>query len=121
VAEYTHRAQCAAWGSGCRTGLLYWETDREITWEDFGKYVESRGWRLDHGRWVCPAHPAPVPTVAEILSLVVSYGSARTAPILEYVRQGNLHHLWEDSSSGTLLEEIRQKLEALAHGQAELG
>lgn len=62
-----YRLQCAAITNGC-TSFLAFEGERNIdvdhldplVWADrrAARLLALNGWHVDHGRWVCGAHPA---------------------------------------------------------------
>ena len=65
-----YRVQCAVITHGCPARLVLdgpvnidlEHLDREVP-EDrrVDDLLALNGWRLDYGRWVCPAHPRVVP------------------------------------------------------------
>jgi hypothetical protein len=59
------RIQCAAISNGCMSDLTF-TLDGEIRIDlsaeaaddpQITRVLTGAGWRLDYGRWVCPAHP----------------------------------------------------------------
>ena len=54
---YIHSRLCAAFVNGCQSRLI-WEDGSEET--DVNVIIKNR-WGLDHGKWVCPAHPGVFP------------------------------------------------------------
>lgn len=66
-----YRLQCAAITNGCTSALVF-EGEPSIAldhldplvWSDrrAARLLALNGWHVDHGRWICGAHPATVPS-----------------------------------------------------------
>lgn len=71
--QYAHMVLCAVFTNGCQS---------MISWKSYNKemdesHLTEHGWRLDHGKWVCPKHPVKLDYDREDIPVTVNFNIDR--------------------------------------------